>query len=194
MAYISNLKLLTNEEHLLVGLKSGDQKILKQVYESNYSAVEKMILKNSGTSDDAKDMFQDAMVIFYKNIQKSDFVLSSSIKTYLYAISWRLWMKKIREEKKLTITHKEEYIDAFDFELVSKDPDATLNGVVELLKQHGKNCLEILTRFYFNNQSFDFIASELGYASGQVVREQKYRCIKRVREGIKSSNMSYEFE
>ncbi len=185
---------MTNEEKLIEGLRSGDQKILKEIYESNYPTVEKMILKNSGTNDDAKDIYQDAMVIFYNNVLKPQFILSSTVKTYLYAISWRLWMKKIREEKKLTITHKEEYIDAFDFELVSKDPDATLNGVVELLKQHGKNCLEILQRFYFNSQSFDQIASALGYASGQVVREQKYRCIKRVREGIKSSNMSYEFE
>ncbi|MFY0599430.1 MAG: sigma-70 family RNA polymerase sigma factor [Cyclobacteriaceae bacterium] len=185
---------MSSDQHLIDSLITGDQKTLTKVYEANYSYIEKMVLKNSGTADDARDIYQEAMLIFYKNIVKPEFSLTSTIKTYLYGISWRLWMKKISQRKELTINQDEEYIDAFDFELVSKDPDETLNRVVELLKQHGKNCLEILTRIYFDNQSFDHVANALGYASGQVVREQKYRCIKRVREGIKKNNISYEHE
>lgn len=185
---------MKSDQHLVDALKSGDQKTLKSIYEGNYSYIENMVLKNSGSTDDAKDIYQEAMLIFYKNIVKPEFILSSTIKTYLYGISWRLWMKKISQRKELTINREEEYIDAFDFELVSKDPDETLNRVVELLKQHGKNCLEILTRIYFNKQSFDHVAEALGYASGQVVREQKYRCIKRVREGIKENNIKYELK
>lgn len=179
----STLQLI--DQTYLNGLKSGNQELLNKVYSSNYPVIERMILKNSGSTDEAKDVFQDAMMVFYKNLSKEGFSLSASISTYIYAISRRLWLKRLKEKSKLSYEQEDAAIDAFDFELVSKNPNETMLQVVELLKTKGKNCLEILQRIYFNNQSFDFIATELGYASGQVVREQKYRCIKRVREDLK---------
>lgn len=179
-----------SDETYLDGLKSGNQKLLNKIYASNYPVIEKMILKNSGSTDEAKDIFQDAMMVFYKNTAKESFELTASIGTYLYAISRRLWLKQLKEKSKLSYDQKDTVVEAFDFELISKNPDETMLKVVELLKKKGKNCLEILKRIYFNNQSFDHIASDLGYASGQVVREQKYRCIKRVREDLKASEVS----
>jgi RNA polymerase sigma factor (sigma-70 family) len=178
------------DEDCIAGLRSGDQRILEEVYATNYLVIERMILKNSGSTDEAKDVFQDAMIVFYKNISRSDFELTASITTYLYAICRRLWMTKLKEKSKLTFEVQDNPVEAFDFELVTKNPDETMLKVVDLLKQKGKNCLEILKRIYFNKESFDFIASELGYASGQVVREQKYRCIKRVREGFKELHLT----
>lgn len=174
-----------SDETYLDGLKSGNQKLLNKVYSNNYPSIERMILKNSGSSDEAKDIFQDAMMVFYKNLSKEGFELTSSINTYIYAISRRLWLKRLKEKSKLSYDQEDSSIEAFDFELIAENPDEEMLQVVELLKQKGKNCLEILKRIYFNNQSFDHIAQELGYASGQVVREQKYRCIKRVREDLK---------
>lgn len=182
--------LRLNEDETLVGLKSGDQEVLDKVYKTNYATIEAMILKNSGSVDEAKDIFQDTMIVFYKNIAKEGFELSAAISTYLYSIGRRLWMKRLRETSKLTFSEEDSAIEAFDFELISKSGDETLHQVVELLKKNGKNCLEILKKIYFNNLSFDTIASDLGYASGQVVREQKYRCIKRVRQDIKELQLT----
>ncbi len=179
------------DEARIIGLRSGDQTILEEIYESNYKSIERMVLKNSGNEDEAKDIFQDTMIIFYKNVTKPEFELKAKISTYLYAISRRLWLKRLREKSHLTFSEADGQIDAFDFELVSKNPNDTMMKVVELLKEGGKNCLEILKRIYFHKQSFEYIADELGYASGQVVREQKYRCIKRVRKGIESLKLSY---
>ena len=173
------------EIHQIKGLRSGDQEVLEEVYKKNYLSIERMVIKNSGSKDEAKDIYQDTMMIFYKNISKADFQLTASIGTYLYAISKRLWMSRLKEKSRLTHSEEDQVVDAFDFELVSQNPEETLLKVVDLLKKKGKNCLEILKRIYFNKESFDQIAEALGYASGQVVREQKYRCIKRVREEMK---------
>lgn len=179
-----------NEEDTLAGLKSGDQGILDKVYKDNYRTIESMILKNSGSVDEAKDIFQDTMMVFYRNVSKEGFQLTASISTYLYSISHRLWMKRLRETSKLSFSEEDGVVEAFDFELIYQSADATLNQVVKLLEKNGKNCLEILKKMYFNNLSFEAIASDLGYASGQVVREQKYRCIKRVREDIKELKLT----
>ncbi len=179
-----------SETTYLEGLKSGNQELLNKVYSSNYPAIERMVLKNSGSSDEAKDVFQDAMLVFYKNISKEGFELTAAISTYIFAISRRLWLKRLKQKSKLSYDQEDASVEAFDFELISKNPDEIMLRVVELLKQRGKNCLDILKRIYFNNQSFDQIADALGYASGQVVREQKYRCIKRVREDLKGVELS----
>ncbi len=182
--------LRLNEDETLTGLRSGDQGVLDKVYKDNYRAIESMILKNSGSIDEAKDIFQDTMIVFLKNIAKADFKLTASISTYLYSISRRLWMKRLRETSKLTSTEEDGVEEAFDFELIYESADATLHEVVKLLEKSGKNCLEILKKIYLNDLSFDVIAGELGYASGQVVREQKYRCIKRVRKDIKELQLT----
>lgn len=179
-----------SETTYLEGLKSGNQELLNKVYSSNYPAIERMVLKNSGSSDEAKDVFQDAMLVFYKNISKEGFELTAAISTYIFAISRRVWLKRLKQKSKLSYDQEDTSVEAFDFELISKNPDEIMLRVVELLKQKGKNCLDILKRIYFNNQSFDQIADALGYASGQVVREQKYRCIKRVREDLKGVELS----
>lgn len=179
-----------NEDETLAGLRAGDQGVLDSIYKTNYQVVEAMVLKNSGSVDEAKDVFQDTMLVFLKNIAKANFQLTAAIGTYLYSIAWRLWMKRLRQTSKLTNSEEDQVIEAFDFEIISKSPDDMLNQVVELLNRNGKNCLEILKKIYFNDLSFDEIAEELGYASGQVVREQKYRCIKRVRGEIKALKLT----
>lgn len=175
-------------------IRNGDQRVIKEIYVSNYGAIERMVLKNSGNLHDAKDVYQEAMMVFYKNVVMPDFLLTSSISTYLYAICYRIWLKKIRDAKRMVIEVGDGVTDELDFEIHSKNPDEMLIRTMEMLKTHGKNCLEIMKRFYFHNQPFDFIAEELGYASGQVVREKKYRCIKKVRKGLKSMNLTYERE
>jgi RNA polymerase sigma factor (sigma-70 family) len=176
------------DQELLANLKLDNQKAIKEIYRSNYSAVEAMILKNSGTKDDAKDVFQDAMIVLYKNVRKIDFELTSSIKTYLYSVSWRMWMQRIKKVKKMdqVLLSYDEQVEPVEFDFPLEKPDNQLQSVIEILEKVGKNCLEILKRYYFNKEDFEVIAESLGYASGQVVREQKYRCIKRVREKMKA--------
>ena len=41
--------------------------------------IENYILKNSGTKDDAKDVFQDSLIVLYKNIKRESFVLNSTL-------------------------------------------------------------------------------------------------------------------
>jgi RNA polymerase sigma factor (sigma-70 family) len=174
-------------------IRRGDQGVIREIYTANYASIERMVLKNSGQLEDAKDVYQEAMIVFYKNVVRPEFVLTSAIQTYLYAISYRVWLKKLRDEKRIIIEEPNEIEEALEYELSSKNPNEALHQTMEMLKKYGKNCLDIMKRFYFHNQSFDLIANELGYASGQVVREKKYRCIKKVREGLNAKNVTYEF-
>ena len=61
--------------------------------------LKRYVLKNSGDKDDAKDVFQNTLIVFYKKVLIENFELSSKISTYLFSIAKNLWLKKLRDEK-----------------------------------------------------------------------------------------------
>ena len=67
-------------------LQQGDREVLIELYKENERMVRKYIMENSGTSDDAEDLLQDALVILWQNARKPNFELHAKISTYLFAI------------------------------------------------------------------------------------------------------------
>lgn len=87
-------------EQIIKGIKNRDNAILHFIYKKYYSTILKFVLNNSGSTDDAKDIFQESIIIAYKNIKKTEnFKLSCNFETYLYSIARLLWLKNLRNLK-----------------------------------------------------------------------------------------------
>lgn len=172
-----------SDQDILEKLRAGETHVLKYCYQSAFPKVRGMILKNNGYDTDAEDTFQDALVIFYKNCLKPDFHLTSAISTYLYSVSWRIWMKNLRDTKPTMSMEETDFVavDSWDFELES-ERDEQMEGIMEAMESAGKRCKEILILFYFNKLGLEQIASKVGMKDERAVREQKYRCMKRIKE------------
>ena len=65
-----------NETLLLKGLAKNDRKAIETIYKDHYNMVQAMVVKNNGTIDDAKDIFQEAMIVLYEKVKSSSFELS----------------------------------------------------------------------------------------------------------------------
>jgi DNA-directed RNA polymerase specialized sigma24 family protein len=106
--------------------------------------VKKYILGNSGTGEDAGDIFQDALVVLYKKIQAGDFVLTVPLKTYLQAVVKNLWMQELRRRKKMPVTGSE-------IDMADPLPDAGENFAIASAAFNflGEKCRELLILFYF---------------------------------------------
>lgn len=171
-----------SDQEIVKALKRGDTSVLKYCYERSSKIVFNMIKSNAGTRESAKDIFHDALLIFYKNCRKDNFELTSSITTYLYSISWRLWLNEQRKPIKYGNLLDESIVEELNFDIVHKTIDDRVKELMQKVQRLGKNCFEILKKYYFQQLSYDEIASDLRYSSAAVVREQKYRCIKRIRQ------------
>jgi DNA-directed RNA polymerase specialized sigma24 family protein len=95
---------------LISQLKNGSSDAYIALYQKSYPSVEKFIVNNSGTVDDAKDIFQDTLLVLFKKVREDNFELTASVKTYIIAISKNLWCKKLRhisgrQETSLTDFH-----------------------------------------------------------------------------------------
>jgi len=45
-----------------------------------------LIINNNGDEDDAKDIYQEAIIVLYNKIKSGKFELSSKLKTYIYSV------------------------------------------------------------------------------------------------------------
>jgi DNA-directed RNA polymerase specialized sigma24 family protein len=89
---------LDNQQYI-AGLLNNDHAILREIYENYADRIKHHIIKNGGTANDAKDVFQDALMIIYKKAQSEDFELTSQFYTYLFGICHFVFKRK---RKKMT--------------------------------------------------------------------------------------------
>jgi DNA-directed RNA polymerase specialized sigma24 family protein len=82
-----------NEHALLDGLAQNDRLAIETLYQQHYRMVQSLIINNQGTIDDARDIFQEAMIVLYEKARSGTFELNCQIKTYVYSVSRRLWLK-----------------------------------------------------------------------------------------------------
>ena len=162
-------------------MRSGKrQEAFKKAYE-NYTVVRRMIISMGGSTDDAKDIFQDSLIVFYQMVIKPDFTLNSSVKTLLYSISRNLWLKKIRDyNSKFVLAQADdkeyEYQESFE----DKDTDTQkMEVAMQIVAMLGEPCKTLLTLFYYEKLSMKEIAERLGYSGEYTAKAQKYKCIER---------------
>jgi len=171
------LKLILEED--LIKNEMG----LKTIYVNNYYMVENFILCHGGTKEDAKDVFQDVVIAFYNNIKGKKITLKSKISTYIYSIARNQWLKHVRDNKKTIVLEAEVVNKVSDsenaFESMVYSEEQLM--IAKILSTAGEKCKHLLQQFYFEKLKMKKIASNLGYASEQVAKNQKSKCMKKLK-------------
>ncbi|SMD42978.1 RNA polymerase sigma factor, sigma-70 family [Aquiflexum balticum DSM 16537] len=166
---------------ILEGIKNNDADIIQGIYQDQYPKVEKFVLSNNGNSQEAKDIFQEAFVALWKNIKSDRFTPenSTAINGYLYQIAKNKWLDQLRSSKFRKTVPLESYHEGMDEEI--EDRESKLNQIDSSFKNLGKNCKELLTRFYYKKESMSRIAKAFDWTEA-TARNNKYRCIQRLKE------------
>jgi len=162
------------------------EKAFMMLYKKAFPAVAKYVSKMGGSFDEAKDVFQDALVIFYEKTVNTPMVLHTGEQAYLLGIAKHLWSKRFRE----IILHSPGDIQA-DF-IEEDELQFSQNKLMHYLETAGQKCMEILKAFYYDNLKLPAIAGRFGYVSERSATVQKYKCMEKVRETIKQQSLAYE--
>ena len=172
------------EQELLKGLAQSDRKAIETVYRDNYNLVQALVVNNGGTADDAKDVFQEAMVVLYEKARSAQFKLESSIRTYLYAVSRRLWLKKLALQNRMQVVADAEAIDLDVAEDVADEAEKARQHIAMegALGQLGEPCRTLIEAFYFKKKNMGEIAALLGYTNADNAKTQKYKCLMRLKK------------
>ena len=95
------------DAEIISRIEQGDESALDFLYSKHYRMMTKLVLSNSGTEDEAKDVFQDALIVFWQKVSRKELVLTSKISTYVYSICWNLWRKELERKKRLSSEEKD---------------------------------------------------------------------------------------
>ena len=155
---------------------------LNILYDNLYPGIARFILKNSGNVLDAKDLFQESLIVFYEKAITPDFVLTGSIKNYLHAVCRNLWFKRLRNAGKEVSYENLDIQGAFIYESLDEESDDRRQIFAKLMNEIGEGCRDILMRFYFERQSMKDIAADLNLANEGVAKNKKARCIQKLKD------------
>ncbi|MFL5788604.1 MAG: RNA polymerase sigma factor [Flavisolibacter sp.] len=172
-----------NEKALLQGLARSDKKAVETLYKENYNTIQALIINNNGTSEDAKDIFQEAMIVLYEKVQSGSFELNCQIRTFIYSVCRRLWLKRLMQQNRLTVSENHEEVVSVDNEIEEHEKRNTEFIMMEkALSGLGEPCKSLLEAFYIKKRSMQDIASGFGYTNAENAKNQKYKCLMRLKK------------
>jgi RNA polymerase sigma factor (sigma-70 family) len=180
------LKAEHNEKALLQGLANNDKRAIETIYKANYNMVQALVINNSGTADDAKDVFQEAMIVLYQKVKTGTFELNCLIKTYVYSVSRRLWLKRLMHQNRFSLTGDNEELQAIpDEDLEEHDQRNTEYTMMEkAVNTLGEPCRSLLEAFYMQKKTMQEIATNFGYTNAENAKTQKYKCLMRLKKAF----------
>lgn len=156
------------------------------LYKTAFPAVAKYVSKMGGSFDEAKDIFQDALVVYYEKTINGPVMLNSNEQAYLLGIAKHLWAKKFREN--ILLSPLDDELDVME----ETDVQPSSKALMHYLETAGQKCMEILKAFYYDNLPVNAIAALFGYSGERSATVQKYKCMEKVRETIKEKHLAYE--
>jgi len=165
------------------------EQLFISLYKIAFPAVAKYVDKMGGSFDEAKDIFQDALVIYYEKGVGSAIELHTNEQAYLLGIAKHLWSKRFRESIQQVPIGA--YSDVAGF-IEDEDREPSPAKLMHYLETAGQRCMELLRAFYYDKLPVNTIAGLFGYSGVHSASVQKYKCIEKVREIVKEKSLAYE--
>lgn len=189
-----------DEKDVISRIRENDRTALKALYAQMHDPVVMYLMARGATKEDALDTFQDAMVLFYRNVQSNKFDAEySKILTYVHAIARNLWVHKLRKQSRSILEPRLESSHLFEVE-TSQDPesiyikkeisDEVSVKLEQALSKMSDKCRTLITMYYLQNKSSEQIADELGLSNLNVAKVMKHRCLRQLREIFKEEERS----
>ncbi len=162
---------------IIDGLRRRDNRVLRYIYKTYYPPVVKLVLTNSGTEDDAKDIFQETLIVVFRNIRdKADFKLESGFQTYLYSIARLLWLKHLRNSRNQDKNLKENHtFIEFEEPKPFNEEDIRYALYQRAFIKIPSDCQKIL-KMSVDGIPQKEIADSLGFKSENYIKKRKHFC------------------
>ncbi|MEL6558894.1 MAG: sigma-70 family RNA polymerase sigma factor [Bacteroidota bacterium] len=189
MILISPTKTESNQR-IIYGIKKGDKQVIEKVYNEYFFIIANYVKKNSGSLEDAKDIFQEALIVIYHNAAKESFKLDCKFSTYLFSICKNIWLKTLRDrpEKVSDLTHLHELSSDLNTDEAIREA-ACYNLYLKKFSTLSKKCQDML-KMYFAKIDMKSIAKSLNLSSEAYAKKKKFKCKEQLIKNIKEELLS----
>jgi len=155
---------------IIEGLRNQDNKILNWLYDNYLQSINNYVLKNSGSKEDVADVFQDSIIILYKQITEDNITLTTDLKGYFFGIARNVWNAYLRKRQKTT----ELEFDIVEEEEMEGINDLALERIVSRAYQKLKPDQQIILDLFSDGYSYAEIAIKMNLKNEIYARRKKY--------------------
>lgn len=173
-----------NETSIVIDLlKRNDEKTIRAVYNDNKNGFILFAKRYNLCHDDLIDVYQDAIIALIENAKKGKIDdLKSSITTYLFGIGKFMIFQKLKKVGKTVAMDDFEKIEMLYDDYSEEETDLQIEMLQNGFKKLGEQCRKVLQLFYYEDKKLDEIRNLLGYTNKDVLKSQKSRCLKQLKE------------
>ena len=180
------------DQSIVESIRSDQNSRALSALYKHFPMVRSLILRNGGTTKDAEDIFQEALIILVKKARTKNFQLTAQPGTYLFSVTRYLWKDELRRRNRQV--PQELLTNSSETEL----SDTGTAGLKELLEEESRiklaelalselkdRCRELLLLFYHGGLRLKDIAARMGYSSENTARNQKYKCLEAAKNRLR---------
>lgn len=161
------------------------QKRFEELYFKVFPGVAAFVSKHNGTLEDAKEVFQEALLVLCEQTERKEDLVRSNEHAYLFGIARHIWFRK--------------FGTAILFDSVPEDGDivdeveTTIceDKLLELVASAGERCMMLLHAFYYDERPLNVIAGMFGFSSVRSATVQKYKCLEKIRDTVQQKSIEY---
>lgn len=155
-----------------------DRKVLDWIYKNVYPKVKKYIVSNNGSLADSKDIFQEAVLVFYNLVINGNSDNISDFEGFIIMVARNKWINIAKK------TNKQIAFDKVDYEIDNQSNSPLVDIIMrekwaafqDLFNQIGDRCKKILTYTTYEKLSMEEVAKKMGMVSADAAKAANYRC------------------
>jgi|SRR5690606_22435473 len=171
---------------------------IKAIYLRVFPAVARHVSRRGGTFEEAKDVFHDALMIYYEKKYDGSLALQQGEGGYIFGIARHLWTKRYAENQRFVPL--DQLIAGFDSTGTGPEwasdsfPEENRSDqrIMKVLQAAGKRCMEMLTSFYYEKLGMEELAARFGFSGVRSAAVQKFKCLQKVKDVVKEKSLRYE--
>lgn len=180
-----------SDQKYIDALVLNNRILLDELYKKYFDKIKWMVLKNSGTEDDAADIFQEALMILFHKAKTENFELTCPLDAFLYLICKKKWLNVLSKRKvniKVTITDEDRSNfgeDSFILAEESLMQEKRWDLMKQKINELGPSCRELL-QLSWSGKSMEEVAAVMEYTYGYA-RKKKSECMAKLMMLVKKS-------
>jgi RNA polymerase sigma factor (sigma-70 family) len=160
-----------SDSKIIEGIRLQDDTILNWLYDNYFSTVRNHVLQNSGSQEDVSDVFQDSIIVLYKQITEDNLNLTTDLKGYFFGIARNVWSSQLRKNQRNT---------ELDIDIADDDQDdygdLVLERIVSKAFQKLKPDQQMILSLFSDGLSYEDIAIKMNLKNELYARRKKYLC------------------
>lgn len=159
-----------SDKSIIEGIRNQDEVTLNWLYDNYFQPVKRHVLKNSGTTADASDLFQDSIIILYQQVKENSIDITTDLKGYFFGIARNLWSTYLR--KKIETTELDPGLtDESDIE---ESNDLLFERIVSRAFHKLKPESQTVLNLYSEGCTYEEIAIKMNLKNETYARRKKY--------------------